>query len=727
MLRRLLLATTALVCLSGKPAQAGPVVGAISAISGWLTTTFGAALGGAIANIGASLILNLAANALMGKRSMRQQDIIRELHQPTSLPSYRYVYGECWAPGTPAPVRVKGKILYACYILNSRRSQGPFTVHLDKRKVEATGNPYDFAGSGATATNDPFDGHCQYWIGRGDQASPPAQILAEAGDIFSASDGWRGVTVLWLRLDVGKNEDRQERWPATPPEVMVGGKWSRVRDPRNPSAPPAWSANQALCTLDALRENPLRPYDDRNLWLETFAWAADESDKPFAVKGGGSIPKFQANGVLVFSPGQELEDTVIPLVEAGASQIIRVGGRLGLVPAVWQEPVMTISDVLDDQPMTFNRSRPLGELVTEVQATYTSPERMYEDATTPVYTLAGAQEEDGGLPRLGQYDLGFVTDHRQAQYVAAIMGRRTRMQRSWSGVLPGDAFDLVAGSVMQLDLPAPYTRRNGVYKVESIHPGFDPVGLEGVAMRCPVMLREESPDIYAWNPWVDEQDVTLEDFDPTIKGLQPPGAISLTSDASTTLTSGDTSIVRIRFEADPSTSASAVSYEWQFQQMGEPWQAGGTIDGEIRDADGDVFGYAAPVVVGQDYRVQMRTLGIGTASEWVQSGFITASAGGYLAPAPTPVSAVGGDGQIAATFRAPNDADYRAMEIWQSASNTSTAAALLAGPIYGAANSTTTEVHTGLSSGVTRYYFARSIDRNGQPSPFSASISATTT
>ena len=107
-------------------------------------------------------------------------------------------------------------------------------------------------------------------------------------------------------------------------------------------------------------------------------------------------------------------------------------------------------------------------------------------------------------------------------------------------------------------------------------------------MRCPVMLREESPDIYAWNPWVDEQDVTLEDFDPTIKGLQPPGAISLTSDASTTLTSGDTSIVRIRFEADPSTSASAVSYEWQFQQMGEPWQAGGTIDGEIRDADGDV-------------------------------------------------------------------------------------------------------------------------------------------
>ncbi|MBM3603632.1 MAG: hypothetical protein FJX25_02515 [Alphaproteobacteria bacterium] len=723
MLRKLLLATTALVCLGG-PADAGPVVAAVQAVSAWVASL--SPLAAAAVKIGASVILNLAVGALT-RKSPRQQDVIRELHQPTSLPAYRFVYGKCWAPGTPAPVRVKGRILYGCFILNSRPSAGPFTLYLDKRKVEATGNPYDFAGNGAKATNDPFENHTRYWIGRGDQVSPPAQFLSEAGDIFKATDGWRGRTVLWLRADVGDNDDRQERWPATPPEVMVDGRWSLVRDPRNPSAPAAWSANQALCVLDALRKNPLRPYDDRNLWLETFAWAADEADVPFPVKGGGTIPRFETNGVLVFSQGQELEDTIIPLVEAGASEIIRVGGRLGLVPAVWQEPVMTVSDVLDDQPMTFNRNRPLGELVTEVTATYTSPERMYEDATTPVYVLDGAQQEDGGLPRLGQYDLGFVTDHRQAQYVAAIMGRRTRMQRSWSGVLPGDAFDLVAASVMSLQLPAPYTRRNGTYKVESIHPGFDPVGQDGVAMRCPAMLREESPAIYAWNPETDEQDITLEDFDPTIKGLQPPGAVTGISDASTVLTSGDTSIPRIRFEADPSPSASAISYEWQYQRQGEPWQAGGTIDGKILDADGDVFGYVAPVVVGQPYRVRMRTLGPGTASKWVESALITASAGGYLAPAPTPVSAVGGAGQIAVTFRAPNDPDYRAMEIWQSATNNSTAAALMAGPVYGAPNSAVTEVHTGLGAGQTRYYFARSIDRNGQPSPFSASISATTT
>lgn len=727
-MRKWLLITSALVCLGAQPAKAGPVIplaqAAWAGIAGALTA---GGITGALAQIGASLVLNAAVGALAGQRMPKQQDIVRELQQPTSLPAYRFVYGRCWAPGTPAPVRVVGDVLYACYILNSRPSAGPFTVYFDKREVEAEGDPYDFAGSGAQASNDPFGGHAQYWIGRGDQTAPPQTILDEAPDLYQATDGWRGLTVLWVRLRIGDNDSRQERWPATPPEVMVDGQWSMVRDPRNPNAPAAYSANQARCVLDALRSNPLRPYDDRNLWLDTFAWAADVADDDFPVKGGASIPKFEVNGVLAFTAGSELEDQIIPLVNAGASRLIRVGGRLGLVPAVYQAPVMTVTDVLDDQPMTFNRYRPSGELVTEVTATYTSPLRAYEDATTPTFILPGAQAEDGGTPKLGQYNLGMVTDHRQAQYVAAIMGRRTRMQRSWSGMLPGQAFDLVACSTLRLELPEPYARRSGIYEVEQIHPGFDPVGLEGVAMRCPASLRETAPAIYAWNPAVDEQDVAVEEFDPSIRTLQPPTLATAISDATTTITSGDTSIARIRLSFTPSTSSSALAYEWQFREATGPWQTGGMIDAEIADEGGNVFAYLSPVVVGASYTLRVRTLAPGSGSDWVETAPITASAGAYLAPPPTPVSAVGGSSQIAVTFRAPNDADYRAMEIWRSNTNVSSAATLVFGPIYGAANATVTEVNTGLGSGVTRYYFARSIDRNGQPSPFSASVSATTT
>ena len=724
-MRKLFFVALALFCLSAAPAQAGPVVAAIQAVSTWFAGL--SAFSQALVKIGASLLFNAAATALMGKRSAGQQDLRQELQRPTSLPVYRFPYGKCWVPGTPAPVRVKGDTIYACYLLSSRPSLGPFTLFLDKREVEYTGDPYDFSGPGAVASNEPFSRHVNYWIGRGDQTAPPQMILSEAPEHYRATDGWQGRTVVWLRLDAGPDDSRAERWPSSPPEVMVDGYWSLVRDPRRPNDPPAWSANQALCVLDALRSNPLRPYDDRNLWLETFAWAADVADRPFRVKGGGTIPQFEVNGLIAFTDGSELEDQIAPLLNAGASRMIRVGGRLGILPAVHQAPVMTITDVLDDQGMTFSRYRPSSELVTEVQATYTSPERMYEDASTPLYTLAGAQDEDGGAAKLGQYDLPLITDHRQAQYVAAIMGRRTRMQRSFSGVLPGEAFDLVAGSVMRLDLPAPYALRSGIYEVEQIHPGFDPVGLEGVAMRCPTTLRETSAAIYAWDPERDEQDVVIEDFDPTIKGVQPPGDITLTSDASTVLTSGDTSIARIRMDIEPSPSATVIAYEWQYREGADLWQAGGSISADVVTDDDLVFGFAGPVEVGEAYTIQVRAIAPGAASEWVEAGPITASAGPYLAPAPTPVSAIGGSGQIAVTFRAPNDADYRAMEIYVGTTTNSASAVLRAGPIYGAANASVTEVHTGLGAAQTRHYWARSIDRNGQKSPFSARISATTT
>lgn len=729
--RKLLLVTTILAGLA-TPARADPV-SLLAAAGAWVTSTFGATLGGILLNLGASILLSTVGALLRGKP--KQSDVIRELQQPTSLPVWRFAYGSGWAPGTPAPVRVKGKFLYACYILNSRPSAGPFTVYFDKRAVEVTGDPYDFAGAGAVASNAPFAAHCNYWIGRGDQTAPPAAFVSEAPDFYKVTDGWQGLTVLWVKLNVGSNKYRSTRWPATPPEVIVDGNWSLLWDPRNPAQnpddPATWtfSKNQALATLDALRRNPLRPYDLRNLWLDTFRWSADAADEVVPVKAGGTIPRYEANGILVFADGSELEDQVQPLADAGASRFMRVGGQLGLIPGVWREPAAIVNDMLGDQPMVFTRYRPSTELVTAVTARYISPLRAYEEANTPVYTIAGAQAEDGGPEKLGTFDLRFITDHRQGQRVAKILGLRTRMQRSLTGALPPRGFNLVAGSVVTVDLPAPYDRRNGIYEVEEIHPGASPVGTDdgSVALSCPSSLRETSPLIYAWDAATEEQDVAIEDFDPEVGAVKVPGAISLLSDASTVIVSGGVSIPRIRFSFDPSLSTSVISYEWLFRKGADLWQTGGLIDAETLDGGGDIFGFLMPVEVGADYTIAARAVSPVGASELVTSAPITASAGPYTAGPPIPVSAIGGAGQISATFRAPNVASYRGMEIWVASVNNSGAASPLFGPLYGSANSTVTEIQTRLGSAVTRYYFARSIDQNGNPSPFSASISATTT
>lgn len=723
-----LLATTAILTMTvAVPVAADPVSAAV-AVSTWLTATVGAQMAAAIIQVGLSLIVSGGLALAIGgqKETQSQEDLIRELQQPTSLPVYRFVYGSTWAPGTPAPVRTRRGMLVGCYLLNSRPSAGPFTVYLDKREVEYTGDPYNFAGSGAIATNGPFSDHCSYWIGRGDQTSPPAALVAEFPEFFQSTDAWQGRTVLWVRLRIGEEEDRAKRWPAAPPEVMVNGRWSLVSDPRNPSAPAAYSANQALCTLDAIRNNPLRKYDNRNLWLETFEWSADVADEAFPVKGGGTIPKFEVNGVLAFREGTEVEDQIIPLADAGASRLIRVSGRLGLLPAVYSEPVKTITGFLGDAPAVFTRYRPTSELVTEVSSKYVSPQRMYEDAETPPYTLPGAQAMDGGDVKKAQFNLKLVTDHRQAQYVTAIMGRRMRMQKSFAGVLPASAFDLVSGSTVTLDFPAPFALRNGIYEVEKIDPGGDLMGLDGFAMRCHTTMRETSPAIYAWNPATDEQDVPIEDFDPEISGVATPGAIAVTSDNSTTLRSGDTVIPRVMFQFNPAVSDTVVSYQWEYKTGTGTYQEGGSIDKNVRNSSSKVFGFVSPAVIGQSYRVRVRTVTYSGKSLWVESSVIFASSGPSLTPAPTPVSALGGSGEISVTFRAPNDGDYRYMEIWASNTNVIGTATLRFGPEYGAANTTVTKIETGLGTPQTRYYWARSFDRNGQPSGFSGSISATT-
>jgi hypothetical protein len=93
---------------------------------------------------------------------------------------------------------------------------------------------------------------------------------------------------------------------------------------------------------------------------------------------------------------------------------------------------------------------------------------------------------------------------------------------------------------------------------------------------------------------------------------------------------------------------------------------------------------------------------------------------------PTSPSATGGSGQITVSFTMPTVGAYKQIEYWVSATNDVTTADLLRvqNAVTGA---TKTTVHTGLGSGVTRYYWARSVDSAGRTSGYTTSVSATST
>lgn len=598
----------------------------VSVVAGW----FG---GGALATVAAQLLVSVAFSALSRALAPKPkgQDLLRELQQPNALPVYRFVYGETRAAGTPAPVAVKGSVLYGCYILNSRPSVGPFTVLFDKREVEISGDPYDFAGAGAVASNEPFAGYVNYWIGRGDQVGPPAQILSEAGDIFDATDGWQGRTVLWVRLDAGASASRADRWPAAPPEVMVDGKWSKVWDPRDPlqdGDDPAtwdWSANHALCALDALRQNPFAAYDDRNLWIETFEWAADRADAGIPVKAGGTIP-LAAHGTLAFVAGSELEDQVQPLLDAGAARWVRARGQLGVIPAVAQDISLTITDLLGGAPARFTAHASRDSLATHAGGKFIAPDRAYELTDLPVYEVPGALAADGGLAQTIQPQFDMVTDHRQGQWLQAVAARQARRQRTLTAMVPPTAFDVVAGSWVTLSLPSPWTRRSGTYEVESLRPVFAD-DEAGVTCQIEVTLREISAGLFAWTPLADEQDVVAYDFDGGLQPIDPPGSIIATSGADVVLYQRGEAIPRLMFEFAPSTSAAVTGYDWQWRVTGGDWTTGGTINAEVRNAASRVFAYLTQVSEQETYELRVRAVAPGRASDWVTDTAIVISTG----------------------------------------------------------------------------------------------------
>ncbi|WP_432688798.1 phage tail protein [Pseudooceanicola sp. C21-150M6] len=695
--------------------------------------------------------MNTAVNALLAS-SQRSQDIERELSAPTTAPGYRFVYGEARATGTPVGTPVRDDYIWGCWILNSRPSALPdFTLFFDKREVTLTGDAFDFDGTpdgggtggdfgGADADADPFDGYARVWISRGDQTSPPRQFLEEApwasGDdeeLWKDTDGWQGRTVIWCRLDRGPNRSRQERWPATPPLVEVEGKFSLVWDPRDGAQDAddpdtwEWSDNHALCTLDALRQNPIRQYRDANLHLDSFIDGADICEESVDLKSGGTEDRYTAAGTMLFSTG-EIEDQINPLVASGAADLIRIGGQLGYAAGAYRAPSVTVTDFLEDgfeEQILAHET----ELVNVLRVSYLSPARGYETADLEPWEIPGALTEDGGVEAVRDLALSFCPSATQAMRVRKISGMRLRRQNRITCVLPPEAFDLVGGATVTLDIDHPeFDALNGIFEVESITPGIDPVGATGgVAMRLPATLVKHTSDIYDWDETTEEEEVVNEPYDGTREGVAPPGAITATTGDAANQDTGGYISPRVLYEFAPSPSSGVDLYEWQIRATtGGIWgELQGVIDAETINGSGDVFVYV-PGVAGdaQDFRVL--AVSASGKSEHVSITGVTPVVDIDLDIPTNGAAAETTPGTIEVSFRVPNDPDVRAIEIYAGPTSDPDDAALLSGPVYASQNATVTAEETGLGSAVTRYYFARSRGDYASASDFTAAVSETT-
>lgn len=709
------------------------IIGAVTSAATAVATALGfgaaaGAIGSAVVQFGVSFLINTAISAIFGK-TPKVQDVARDLAQPTTAPAYRFVYGETRATGTPVGTPVKGSKIYGAWLLSSRPSElSTFTLYLDKREVVLTGDAFDLDGPGATATEDPFSGHVTVWVSRGDHTAPPteftddaAYVEGSADHLWKTTDAWKGRTMIWLKLDAGDSGKRQERWPSTPPLVEVEGRWSLVEDPRTGIT--AWSDNHALCVRDALMNNPIRGYRAEQLHSSFDADGPNACDQVVTLNSGGSEKRYICGGTLVFNEG-EIEDQLNPMMISGAADFIRVGGKLGYAAGVYREPTETLNYLLGEG-FEFPDMLPGAELVNQLRVSYLSAARGYETADLTPWDIPGALAADGGVPAVKTVDLPFCPSPTQAMRVRKITGlRQRRQERIQGGTLPPEAFNLVGGATVTIALPSPYDALDGVYEIEGIHPGLDPIGESGeVAMRLPASLVKHDAAIYAWVPADDEEEVFDEEYDDERTGTAEPGALSVTTGDAVNLDTGGTIIPRIRFAFPPSTS-SVTGYEWEYRKAGGDYESGGLIGKDVSDGSGQVFGYLSGTP-GQLYDIRVRAIGVNGTSDWVDITGVTPVVD-IVIDIPIEGTAVGGAGEITVSFRTPNDPDFRAIEIYGSDTDDSGAASLIGTAIYTSQNTIVSINEGSLGTSVTRYYFARSRGEYASASAFTASVSATT-
>lgn len=165
-------------------------------IIGLKTAGLSGAMAGTVVNLGGSLLLSAASQALLAKS--QGADLSRELSLPNSLPPYRFVYGRgsrirgSWVPGWV----VNNGVLYGCILLNSRPSAGTNTqLNIDARPVGLTGDLYDF-GDLETGTATIAEGATFVDVTHGLADTPTAASIAAWSDDEVATISSVGATTF---------------------------------------------------------------------------------------------------------------------------------------------------------------------------------------------------------------------------------------------------------------------------------------------------------------------------------------------------------------------------------------------------------------------------------------------------------------------------------------------------------------------------------------------------
>ncbi|HEE0082177.1 TPA: DUF1983 domain-containing protein [Citrobacter youngae] len=254
-----------------------------------------------------------------------------------------------------------------------------------------------------------------------------------------------GKGITWLRVSL---KFSAEKFPSGIPNIKVEKYGRAVYDPRTGLT--GYSNNAALVILDYYR-NYLKVPDADILW-EQFQEAANICDED-VITGSNTVEKrYTINGE--FDLSENKVSILEGMLAACAGDVTYTAGKHGLLVGAYYGPateVITESQLAGDIEIMPEVSQ--AERVNTIKGTFVDPQQGYTEADFPSVSVSEWVAEDG-VEISQDMKLRFVTSEFQAQRLADVRLKRTRIARTMNVTLNLSGYRYRPGMYVKVNFPS---------------------------------------------------------------------------------------------------------------------------------------------------------------------------------------------------------------------------------------------------------------------------------
>ena len=395
-------------------------------------------------------------------------------------------------------------------------------------------------------------------LGSVDQEADPTMI--DEIEEWTENHRLRGVAYLYIRLIYNRNI-----WPSGIPKVTAVVKGKKVYDPRSQTT--EFSDNWALCVRDYITNGTygLGATADEIDDASVIA-AANTCDEAVPLRIGGVHKRYTCNGVV--DTGKKPLDVLNEMMTAASGIVTYAGGRYKVHAAAYDIPVVEIDESWLRGEIEFSDRPSQKDVFNTARGVYIEPAKIYQPADLPVVTNQDYIDQDKGRVVSEDFELPFTTNVERGQRLLRIALNSVRQSQRIALKCNQKAMQLQIHDVVMFTSDA-LGLEQAVYRV--VQWALNDDGSVNVG------LKQESPEVYAFNPATDitlltpSGDVQL----PNQRYVAPPGAPQITEDLIETTGAGGLK-PRVTVTWSASDDAFAVLYTIEYRLVDtEEWTVAG--------------------------------------------------------------------------------------------------------------------------------------------------------